>query len=298
MIGILSQGRMGNQMFQYAFGYSTSRKINKKFFIYGHNNLHYFKLYKDLKKNNKKNILFYILNNLFTKNQIQINFSINSLRQLQDSCLNWGVKKNIYKWTNTFNHKDYFLSTKKNNTLYQGFFQSEKYFESYKKDIQKLFEIRQKYKIQFLKNKKYLFDKKCIVVHLRRADYLKFGDEKLGGIDITLPTSYYKKCLDMINNINNYNVIFVSDDIDFAKKEFGFQKNYFFESNDEITDLQILLNANILIIANSTFSWWGAWLNEKKTKIVYAPNYFLGFKVKKFYPAGIKINHWNWIDVN
>jgi hypothetical protein len=102
----------------------------------------------------------------------------------------------------------------------------------------------------------------------------------------------------MIPDIDDYNVLFVSDDIAFAKKEFGTKENYFFENNEEIIDFQILLNADILIIANSTFSWWAAWLNNKAGKVIYAPNYFLGFKVKKFSPAGIKVDSWNWIDVN
>jgi hypothetical protein len=93
-------------------------------------------------------------------------------------------------------------------------------------------------------------------------------------------------------------VVFVSDDIEFAKKTFGLNTNYYFEQNDEITDFQILLNAQELVIANSSFSWWAAWLNRQNNKVVYAPKYYLGFKVNKYYPAGINVNDWNWIDVN
>lgn len=296
MIGIIARGQMGNQMFQYAFCYATSRKLNRKFFIYGHDSLHYFKLHNNLKKYNNLRILMYGLNNLFTKSRFS--FSINYLKNFLYFLLNWVIRKNVFEWPNSFDEKKYFLTEIKNNTLYQGFFQSEKYFENYKEDIKELFKIKTLYKSAFLKNKARLFDKKTITVHLRRKDYLKYGDKELGGIDMTLPVSYYKKCLEIIGDTDDYSVIFVSDDIEFAKKEFGSKENYFFEKNDEITDFQILLNADILIIANSTFSWWAAWLNNKKEKIIYAPNYFLGFKIKKFYPAGIKVNDWNWIDAN
>lgn len=296
MIGIIARGQMGNQMFQYAFCYATSRKLNKKFFIYGYDSLHYFKLHNNLKKYNNLRILLYGLNNLFTKSRFS--FSINYLKNFLYFLLNWAIRKNVFEWPNSFDEKNYFLEEIKDNTLYQGFFQSEKYFKNYKEDIEKLFKIRTLYKKAFLKNKAQLFDKKTVAVHLRRKDYLKYGNEELGGIDMTLPMSYYKKCLDIIGDIDDYNVIFVSDDIEFAKKEFASKENYFFEKNDEITDFQILLNADILIVANSTFSWWAAWLNNKKEKIIYAPNYFLGFKIKKFYPAGIKVNDWNWIDAN
>lgn len=296
MIGILSQGRMGNQMFQYAFGYSLSKKLNTKFFIYKHNSLHYFKLNEELIKHNKKNILVYIFKNLFKKNKIR--FSLNALKHPLNFCLECSINKNIYKCPNTIDNGVHLLLPTKNNCLYEGFFQSEKYFENYTDDIKKLFQIQPKYKTSFLENKKYLFKKKSIVIHLRRTDYLIFGIKDLGGIDMTLPLNYYKKCMNMIKNINDYNVIFVSDDINHIKKNFGYKTNYFFEKNDEITDFQILLSADILIIANSTFSWWAAWLNYKKEKVIYAPNYFLGFKINKFYPNGIKVDSWNWIDVN
>lgn len=296
MIGVLARGQMGNQMFQYAFGYAAGKKLNKKFFIYGYDSLHYFKLHEDLRRNNNLRIMSYALNNLFKK--IRFNFSMSCLKNPLHYFSNWAIKKNVFEWTNSFDEKNYFLSDTKDNTLYQGFFQSEKYFENYKEDVKNLFKIRERYRLPFLKNKTRLFDRKTIAVHLRRKDYLRYGNEELGGIDMTLPANYYKKCLRIISDANDCNVIFVSDDIEFAKKEFGVKENYFFENNDEITDFQILLNADILIIANSTFSWWTAWLNDKKEKVVYAPNYFLGFKVKKFYPAGIKVDDWNWIDVD
>lgn len=296
MIGVIAKGRMGNQMFQYAFGYAMGRKLNVPFFIYGQTSLHYFKLYEDFKKNNNKYILLYVLNNLFKKSQI--NFSIKNLKHPINITINRLINKNILEWPNSFNDKKYLLSQVKDNVLYKGFFQSEKYFETRKDDIRKIFEINDQYKKNFKKNKKQLFDKKTVVVHIRRTDYIKYGGEELGGIDMTLPINYYKKCLGMVDKIDDYNIIFVSDDIDFVKNEFGQKKNYFFENNDEITDFQILLNADILIIANSTFSWWAAWLNHKTKKTIYAPNYFLGFKIRKFYPAGIKVNDWKWVDIN
>lgn len=296
MIGVLAEGRLGNQMFQFAFAYAASKKLNTSFFIYKHNSLHYFDLYENLKKENNKNISLFILQNIFKNSRKP--YALRPLRTPIDNLLNWAVNKNVCTWGNTIDENNYLLTKIEDNVFYDGFFQSEEYFSQCKEDIKKLFEIREEYRKPFIDNKKHLFDKKTIVLHLRRGDYLTHGGGEIGGTDISLPISYYKNCLSLIKNIEQYNVIFVSDDIEFVKKEFGNNTNYFYESNDEITDFQILLNADIVIIANSSFSWWAAWLNKKVDKVIYAPNYFVGFKVKKFYPAGIKVNTWNWIDVN
>jgi hypothetical protein len=295
MIGIFAQGRLGNQMFQYAFIYAASKKINTPLFIIKSNSLHYFKLYDELNKNNFTNTLKYIVFNFFQKNQISL--SQFTLKKPFEWCFKWLVCKNILTWDNTTDENNYLLEPINKNTLYSGFFQSESYFIHLKKDIQNLFEITPQYQQKFWHNKAYLFNKKTIAIHIRRTDYLHFKIEELGSDNFILPINYYKKCLHSIENTEGYNVLFISDDIEFVKDEFGYKDNYFYEKNTEIIDFQLLLNADILIIANSTFSWWAAWLNKKENKIIYAPNYFLGFKINKFYPAGIKVNDWNWIDV-
>jgi hypothetical protein len=57
------------------------------------------------------------------------------------------------------------------------------------------------------------------------------------------------------------------------------------------------MHADICILSNSTFSWWGAWLNDKKDKIVHAPRYFLGWKTQKEFPENIYPSTWNLISV-
>ncbi len=295
MIGVLTHGRMGNQMFQYAFGYTTSKRLGTRFFICKPNSLKYFKANNHLGGRNKMNMALYMIAaNVLTKSRYKL--WVTEFRK-PITLKNYLIKKNILDWPHDFNDGD-FLHKIKNHVIYDGYFQSESYLKGYEYDIRALFDIQQRHKTLFKKYKNHLFNKRSVAVHLRRTDYINFGSKELGGRDLTLPTNYYSKCIAMIKGIEDYNVIFVSDDIEFTKREFGTKENYFFESNDEITDFQILLNADVLIIANSTFSWWAAWLNNKAEKVIYAPNYFLGFKVKKFYPKGIKVDSWNWIDVN
>jgi hypothetical protein len=296
MIGVLSQGRLGNQMFQFAFGYCAAKQLNTDFFFEGNHSLHYFDLYPEFYQHNGKNKTRFALTNLMKKgngNPFQ-----RPLRRIPENIKQFLVRKKIMDWPNQLGNSNYLLQNLKNNTFYSGFFQSAEYFDLYREDIQRLFNITQRYRDAFSQTKAHLFDKKAIAIHIRRTDYITFGDEQLGGYNMTLPTAYYHRCLGLIEDLEAYTVIFISDDIEFVKSEFGEKPNYAFECNDEITDFQLLLQADVVITANSTFSWWAAWLNQKENKRIFAPKYFLGFKVNQYYPAGIYVKDWQWVEVN
>ena len=81
------------------------------------------------------------------------------------------------------------------------------------------------------------------------------------------------------------------------KIEFNNVKNAHYSENSVISDLQFIINADICILSCSTFSWWGAWLNEKKTKTIFVPKNFLGFKVNKEFPVKMIPESWNKIQV-
>ena len=296
MIGVLAQGRMGNQMFQFAFGYIAAAKLNTSFFLYKPTSLHYFKLFSNFETINSINYKKYAQRLLFKKSALPFP-KLNS-KNKRNELFNWAVYKNIISWPNQLEGNQYLLSQLQDNVLYDGYFQSEKYYEKHENKVRELFSLKEDVIKDFEKNKSTILRKKYIAVHLRRTDYINHGAPELGGYDMTLPLSFYEKSLALIPNKDEYNVVFVSDDISFIKQKFGEQSNYYYENNSEIVDFQILLNADKLIIANSSFSWWAAWLNNNPNLAVYAPKYFLGFKVNKYYPAGIDVKKWNWIDVN
>lgn len=293
MIGVIAQGRMGNQLFQYAFAYVTARKLQTDFFIYLADSLHYFDLIDDFDRINEKNIKHYSRKNILRFSDLP--FVFKEFKNPIKYVAKRKIHKNICTWNNTLDENNYLLKEISDNTLYSGFFQSEEYLTEFRTEIMKMFAIKNEFRSEFEKNKKYLLGKKYIAVHIRRTDYKNYGGEELGGLDMTLPLSYYRNCLSLISDVDQYNVVFVSDDPEFARAEFGERENHYFESNDEITDFQLLLNADKTIIANSSFSWWAAWLNTKPEKAIYAPEYYLGFRVNKYYPAGIKVKDWNWI---
>ena len=91
--------------------------------------------------------------------------------------------------------------------------------------------------------------------------------------------------------------MFLSDDIDQVKDQFNYVKKTHFSTSDVITDLQFIINAQTCILSCSTFSWWGAWLNEIENKTIFVPEHFLGFKVNKEYPVKIIPNSWTKVKV-
>ena len=162
---------------------------------------------------------------------------------------------------------------KKKYASYQGYWQSYKYFEknwhNFKDDIN--FE-KFNYNFEILNEIK---RSNSISVHIRRGDYIE--NSKTSQFHGNIKLNYYKNAINNIQNkIENSKFFFFSDDIEWVKNNFSDKKFYFVENSKQdlktpFKDLFLMKNCKHNIIANSTFSWWGAWLNENNNKIVLAP---------------------------
>ncbi|MGH8231307.1 MAG: alpha-1,2-fucosyltransferase [Steroidobacteraceae bacterium] len=116
-----------------------------------------------------------------------------------------------------------------------------------------------------------------VSIHLRRGDYGSFF-----GANMILPIDYYEHAIDHMLEYNRRSTFFVFvDDIPFAKDWLGGDPRFVVvdHNNDESAheDLRLMSLCRHHIIANSTFSWWGAWLNPRRDKQVIAPARWLGF---------------------
>jgi hypothetical protein len=152
----------------------------------------------------------------------------------------------------------------------EGYFQSEKYFVFCKDLIRWYFEPKNTERIK-AKYGNVLSSKICSI-HVRRGDYIT-ADDYFFHCDL----SYYQQG---INHIPADYFLVFSDDIPWCKNAFHiFKQNFIFvEDNADIEDLFLMSMCNHHIMANSSFSWWGSWLNRSEDKIIVAPKKWFGPK--------------------
>jgi len=197
--------------------------------------------------------------------------------------INFFLDKNIEKFERSpfiFN-EDLLKKKIVNNFSITGYFQSEKYFLNYKKIVLKLLRFP-KAKNKLIQNYLNLIkNRNSVAIHIRRGDYL--NNPKVKCFHGVLGESYYKKSISYIKKNLKKPLFFIfSDDINLVKKTFLFlnkKKYIFIDTKSSISDLYLMSNCKHFIIANSTFSWWGAWLSKNKRKIVCAPKKWVRVKI-------------------
>jgi hypothetical protein len=168
------------------------------------------------------------------------------------------------------------------NVLLNGYWQSEKYFLNIKEQL--LNEITPNYEFT-LKGKFYHYEiskSKAVSIHVRRGDYLNMPS----AIDFhgTCSMDYYKSAiLKLDEKFSDLKYFIFSDDINWCKSEFNFLKSpIFIEEEPEkksSQDLFLMSYCKHNIIANSSYSWWAAWLNKSHSKLVIAPKKWFANKL-------------------
>jgi hypothetical protein len=147
----------------------------------------------------------------------------------------------------------------------EGWFQSEKYFNQ--KNNKELFTFEEKYINSLLNEHKLLFNKKTILISIRRGDFINHP------YYFQLTFKFY--LLALLENFSDWeerNLIFTSDDILYCKYHFSFLKNAFFlDELSAIEQLALGSQCDDFVISNSTFSWWIAWLGEKENSKIIRP---------------------------
>lgn len=115
-----------------------------------------------------------------------------------------------------------------------------------------------------------------VAIHIRRGDYLLPHFQNIYGNVCTL--EYYNKAIEICNKQNSIcNFFIFSDDMEWSKEHFSYLNPTFIDWNsgeDSIIDLYLMSKAKINIIANSTFSFWGAYLNKHKLISIYPKKWY------------------------
>lgn len=271
MIIFFADGRLGNQMFQYAF-LKTILKKDELCIVTG------FEQLKEVFE-----IDDFIL--ISKKNKIKRVF----LNRVIIPILNLLSFLKIFSFI-TVDHEIMLNNYKREGTSYKnkvglfgfitfvklGFFQSESFFE---KAIINEFSIKKDYldtAETFLEDIPITSEK--VFIHIRRGDYIS---HKVYGRSTLLPINYFKEKIDWFQKKNkNIVFIFLSDDPSFIKEEFMYIQNKLISYNMHFgTDLAIMTKCNSAILSPSSFGWWGSYL-MKNRNIVFVPKFWLGFNSK------------------
>ncbi len=158
------------------------------------------------------------------------------------------------------------------NCYLAGYWQSEKYFNNIRALLLKKFMFRPISDRVNLDVAEKILKTNSASIHIRRGDYLK--ESVYGGI-CTL--EYYRKAIECLQSLVKTKLCFFvfSDDIEWCKNNLKIESAFYVGHNKNIAsyiDMQLMSMCKYNIIANSSFSWWGAWLNNKTDKIVIAPS--------------------------
>ena len=167
-----------------------------------------------------------------------------------------------------------------------GYFQSEKYFINYRKEILELFEIDGTTEKNLLGKYIPLLELDTCSLHIRRGDYTWLQNfHPLQSIE------YYKESISRVGNEKHF--LIFSDDIKWCEENLNFIENKtFITGNTDYEDLYLMSMCKHNIIANSTFSWWGAWLNKNDDKIVIAPSKWFGISNSHFGTSDLYCDKW------
>lgn len=166
----------------------------------------------------------------------------------------------------------------------EGYFQSPKYFENISKIIQKEFTLKKGLNGEAKKIAEQIKNRECVSLHVRRADYV--SNKSTNQFHGTCTPEYYRKAIETLlekfntqdpANSKKLQFFIFSDDTDWVKQNIkipGSEANIHYVSDLGFTDyeeLTLMSHCKHNVIANSSFSWWGAWLNPNPGKIVIAP---------------------------
>ncbi len=183
----------------------------------------------------------------------------------------------------TFNYKP-IKYNKGENLLLEGYFQSEKYFINNKDYIINLFKPTENIKqhiVELVPN-----IQNSISIHVRQGDYLN-----LPSYHPQQSLHYYTSAVNLLGIDNNY--IIFSDGLDGIKDMFDFIPNkQFVNLNKNYLDLYAMSMCEHNIICNSTFGWWGAYLNENKNKKIIGPRKWFGPSLSHLNSSDILPNDW------
>jgi len=295
MVIVKLQGGLGNQMFQYA----AARGIA------GHNKA----IYLDLETLRKH----HMDTPHFTARSYELGiFSGMSARAVRPTLVDFLTSNRLLPRIVRVFFKFHYIRQRENEFVQvpvnrpgtvvymDGYFQSEKYFKIIEAELLKEFRFPVLHAKNRLIEEKIRSSKNAVSLHVRRGDYLK--SDVIHNIHGVLPATYYTEALDKLRERHGSFEVFVfSDDIPWCKANImcnGESATFVSGNNgaESWMDMALMSACRHHIIANSSFSWWGAWLSPERGDVLAPDRWFnpvnVNFDIRDFVP-----HHWQLLHV-
>ncbi len=255
-------GGIGNQLFMYAFGYGLSKRLGAEL----------------------------CLDTTYPDNQIGRAYELDAFALPQGRRLSYhkkpslwaravtnrlrfrkmiGLSTRIYKEKDAYSYEPA-VNEAKTDTYFAGYWQSEKYFAHCARELREIFTPKDPRDSTAEALAEKMTQENSVAVHIRRGDYV--------GIGVTLDMCYYDTAIDMLRRQLQAPVFYIfSDDPDFCRDYFSKYSDLdirfpqYSTENSTVGDLWLMSKCRHNIIANSSYSWWGAWLGTYAQKQVICP---------------------------
>lgn len=242
--------QLGSQMFQYAGLCAISKRLGF--------DIAFIKEFINLERGIKLFDAFDLNPTLFSMRDL--NFNVYELKEIE--CDN-----------------DVFSIDPKQNWDIRGWFHMYHYFDRFREDIKQVFSFKDGIKDLAAKNIDKVRDGEdypIASIHFRRGDYLAVAS-------LNLSFDYYNAALQKMASLHPYFKLLVfSDDIQWCKENISGDNVHFSEANSNYVDMCMMTMCDHNIVANSTFSWWGAYLNHNPNKVVICPQNYVDSKTENF----------------
>lgn len=283
-------GGLGNQMFQYSIGRYLAYKNNTELIL-------------DISEIKHSTTRPYELNHLNIKENFASNAIVNQIKMKKRNIItklkiithltpNYNLNRYIEKKRYFFDNNVLNLT---GNVYLHGYWQTDKYFNKISDIIKEEFTFKEKPDQPNTEMLSQIRSSSSIAVHIRRGDYV--SNPKFNNFHGTTNIDYYLKASEYIKSkIDNPHFFIFSDDINWVNENLHLDSTTSYISHNfpdrNYEDLRLMAACKHFIIANSSFSWWGAWLSSESNKIIIAPKVWTKASVdtKDLYPPSwIKI---------
>lgn len=279
-------GGLGNQLFQYATARAISLKLNRKLLLD-------IDWYHNIRKQenhldpNATTLRDFSLKYFNIKSRVITKFHLNWINRLEIRSKNSKLYKfladgplNNLSYT-PINHNNFSLEyIQKYPRIYlTGYWQNNDIIEKYKNLLYNDLILKYPLSINSENHLKSINEKNSVAIHVRRGDYISKPESRK--MHASCSSNYYYNSIDYIQNkLTNLHYFIFSDDTKWVKNNLDLTTNTTFIDNNEpeYEHLFLMSQCKHQITANSTFSWWAAWLNMNLQKIIITPQYWYNDK--------------------